>query len=661
MPFDPSNAVPVGSFDPARAEPVQSFGSTLADVGSSAATGLVKAGAAALDAPSAAIHAIAELNPNWEKNLEENQKNPNLTLSPFADPGSGHDVIDFISKIVGGLHEPKTPAGNLAERVGEYAPLALTGEGGLINRGIRVLAPAVGADIGKEYGPAGEMIGGLAGGLTAAAGETGLNSVREASAINMMSPGDRAQALLARDMERDRLSAENVGTAVGHMSEGDKPVTVMDVGGPAVARRARTVATLPGQGSGDLTNFLGERQADQAARIIGDIKTKLGDGSAINELVDHLSAEQEANSSPLYKGAFKANQNVASPEIDAILETPAGKEALTSAARKMRNDRTLVGVPDAELRDQAYDTGQYTPGSGGIASGLKLRTLDYVKRALDDQIAAKIAANQPDDARILTGMKNSLVRELDEADVTARAGPNSTKPEGGLYAQARRAHAEPAQIKNAIEAGRNFTSVTDPGELVSVIRKLPVAQRPYFQIGAARKLTDLINNVSDRRDSVNRVFGSPTIRAQVDAVFGPGATEDFAKAMTSERGMSATNRFVTGNSTTANKLADIEDTASWLERGLVGFAKGGRRGAMDAVANLPDRVRAAFNQMDEPTRNELAKLLMARVGNTGIINAAPRAVNNIAAQGLPRGGLLASLASGEFPLNQANANASQIP
>lgn len=657
MPFDPANAVPVGSFDPARAEPVTpptSIGDTLVDVGSSAATGLVKGGASMLDAASGAANLPSIVSPDLTDRREESLKNPNVVISPFVGGGSGHDVIDFISNLVGGLHKPSTPAGNLTERVAEFAPAAVTGSGGLINRAARVALPAIGADIGKEYGPGGELAGALAGGFTTAAGEFGINAAREASAIRMMAPGDRAMAVLEQRLEKDRMTPAHATTAVEHLGAEGKPVTVMDVGGPATARLARTVATLPGQGSGDLVDFLGQRQADQGARIVSDIKGKLGDGSGLSELVDHLSADQENNASPLYKGAFKANQNVASPEIDQILETPAGKVALKSAAAKMRNDRTLAGVPDAELRDQAYDTGQYTPGSGGIASGLKMRTLDYVKRSLDDQIGAAQRAGENDNVRILTGMKNSLVKELDEADVTARAGPNSTKPEGGLYAQARRAYAEPAQIKDAIEAGRNFTSVADPDELAGIVRKIPEAQRPYFQIGAARKLTDLINSVSVRRDAVARVFGSPTMRAQIDVVFGPGATEDFAKAMTTERGMSSTNRFVTGNSTTANKLADIEDTAHWVERGMVGFAQGGRRGAMNAIANLPERVKAAFNQMDEPTRDALAKLLMARAGNTGIINSTPRPVNNVPVP-LPRGSFLGALAAGEFPLDQTNS------
>jgi len=149
-------------------------------------------------------------------------------------------------------------------------------------------------------------------------------------------------------------------------------------------------------------------------------------GNYINNKV----AERSKAAEPLYAEAFNANKDIVSPEVNRILATPAGRRALNSAAEKMQNDMTLMGAPSQELAEQAKLAGTYEPGTGGISQGLKLRTLDYVKRSLDDQIGAAIKGGNNDDARILTGLKSQLVAALDSADKT------------GTYAKARSTFSE---------------------------------------------------------------------------------------------------------------------------------------------------------------------------------------------------------------------------
>lgn len=159
------------------------------------------------------------------------------------------------------------------------------------------------------------------------------------------------------------------------------------------------------------------------------------------EVLRGLKAARDAGADALYTEAFQANQAVASPAIDRLLVTPAGKEALQRAVVKMQNQMSLVGRPDPELTAamrEAAELGKMDYVPGGVASGLKLRTLDYVKRALGDMEAGALSANNRDDARIFGELRRGLTRELDRLDVTAAAGPNSLKPGGGAYARARR-------------------------------------------------------------------------------------------------------------------------------------------------------------------------------------------------------------------------------
>lgn len=493
------------------------------------------------------------------------------------------------------------------------------------------------------------------------------------------SPADQASALVLRALQRDKVSPDNAAQAMSQFGAAPRPspsapyiapaardlqgghdammtdlqtqalqgvkgantpamvplpttpIALMDVGGDNTARLARTVATLPGEGSQDMTKFLAERQADQHGRVLNDITTHFANGSDVHGLSDTLMADRATASKPLYDQAFRANQSIASPKIDRILETPAGKQALASARVKMQNDMTLMGVPDAELRDQALEAGQALPG--GAASGLKLRTLDYMKRSLDDQIGAAQRAGESDNARILTGLKKDFVKALDDADVTARAGPNSTKAAGGLYAQARAAYSGPSQSIDALTDGQDFLKMA-PETLASKLADLPASDRDFFRVGAARALQDKVSKAADNHDAVTRVFGNKTIRDQISAVFGAKATQQFSEAASAERMATATNRFVTGGSNTMNKAADIADTGSRAaEDAVKGFLIGGPKGAIGLPALNFAKGKAAdfFSQTSPEIRAQLSRILTGQSVPTQPLrgaNLAPGALNN---------------------------------
>jgi hypothetical protein len=198
-------------------------------------------------------------------------------------------------------------------------------------------------------------------------------------------------------------------------------------------------------------------------------------------VVEKAMAERAKAASSLYDEAFKANQNVQSPAIDRLLRTPAGRQALRNAATKMQNDMTLVGVPDKELTEQARyvaSLGQdKAPPRQGVASGLKLRTLDYVKRSLDDMSESAMRAGEKDNARIIGNLKRSLVAELDKLDVTAQAGPNSVNPAGGAYARARAAYGSGSDaLDRILEGGTGFINKMEGMDRQSIVNRAFSAQ-----------------------------------------------------------------------------------------------------------------------------------------------------------------------------------------
>lgn len=244
----------------------------------------------------------------------------------------------------------------LVREAGRFVPAAFGGEASLIQRLARVAGPAAGAAAGKEVGgPIGEAVGALAGGGLTAGAEAAYGAGKAMADLRNMSPGDRAQELLMRALEeRDHTPADVADQSLAQF--GDKPVTVMDVGGPATARLARTVATLPGEGSSKLVNFLAERQADQNGRVIRDIQNNLADGSDVFEVAKQLGTERAQNAKPLYDKAM-AGGSIAPLEDQLRSELAAATGAKGTIAREMKkieesNPGALVarGAVGADIR-----------------------------------------------------------------------------------------------------------------------------------------------------------------------------------------------------------------------------------------------------------------------------------------------------------------------
>lgn len=231
-----------------------------------------------------------------------------------------------------------------------------------------------------------------------------------------------------------------------------------------------------------------------------------------------------AKADSLYREAFQANQSVGSKKIDRIVETPAGKSAFKKAVEKMQNDQTNVGISDAELSEAmrfAADLGKMDHVPGGVASGLKLRTWDYVKRSLGDVEQEALQAGRRDDARIIGNLRRDLTSELDKLDSTAAAGPNSLKPEGGAYFRARQAYAKGSEAIDLInDGGVGFINGIEGMDRQSVVNRIFSAQnitsegvsRARQQFQMAGKLDDwnagLASFLSDKLDNAMKVNAS---------------------------------------------------------------------------------------------------------------------------------------------------------
>lgn len=368
---------------------------------------------------------------------------------------------------------------------------------------------------------------------------------------------------LWRRLEADGRDPAKVFAAIkaGQMDER----TLASIGGENVKQMIDTAASMPGRAKEIIAGSRRAAEQGQSTEIMKSAEKGLGVKDDFLEFGDLLAAEKKA-AAPFYEEAYKANQNMASPTIDRILKTPAGKKALGEAATMMQNDMELMGVPDAELNEIMKDVvalGKMAdPETGvGVASGLKLRSLDYVKRALDDQYDVLARAGEKTKARIILDLKRSLVKELDALDVTARAGPNSLKPEGGAYERGRKTFSGPAAMEEAADLGRGILKDDWIGNAPK-IAKMTLGELRALRVGARQAIDDFLGGISNKADKAARFANIDRYLERLRPAFETQQAFDaFKKSIMSQTAEFQAVQMAGKGSQTAPRIADTAMSA----------------------------------------------------------------------------------------------------
>lgn len=446
-------------------------------------------------------------------------------------------------------------------------------------------------------GAIGEGIGASSNAIKNVGADVGANIGNNAvNGITRVAIGRNADQILAGRLKG--IDLEDIKNKL--MQSGDTAM-LPDVTGDEVKGLMRAVGTMTGGAKQVVSDALEGRSEGAVKRVSEALSKNISNVDAYFTNLDDMANARAAIAGPMYQEAFSKNQNIMNPEIKRILNTPAGQSALRSAAGKMQNDMTLLGVPDKELAEQAKLAGTYKPG--GIAQGFKLRTLDYVKRALDDQIGVAQRVGENDNARILTGLKNQLVSSLDKADITARAGPNSLKPEGGLYSRARKIYSDSFSLESAQQEGLQFLN-RDPEEIRKFLINKSPSEKEAYRIGVRKSLQDIANKTPDGSDPAKRIFGNTQKREQLKAAFGDGENlKEFSKKMKEEIAAAQTKQKVLGGSRTDINLTD---DAQFIHEALK-FAKQGVSGKL--VSAIGNSIYNRYVGLTKRNANRLAYIL----------------------------------------------------
>lgn len=445
-------------------------------------------------------------------------------------------------------------AANLAQK---SARGALVGEAGYRAYKIGNAKPGEELDEAVSGVPYGGIIGGVAPVLGSAVSKLS-DTVKKTKA----SSEDKAAKIVLSRLQKDVTDPRALDDIF-------KNGTILETGGPQTQRLAEGVAQIPGKSTELSEQFFNEKLSGSSLRAKSSIKDFVSPSTDFYGKVDEVFEKGRARAAPLYDEAFKSNVSMSSPRLDRILAQPAAKAALRETAESMQNAMERVAVPDKELTEAVRDlvsAGRMDAQKGGVAQGLKLKTLDEVKKTLDLSVrdakrAAELGNGTSKRFQDLNSLRADLIDELDRLDVTARAGPNSLRPEGGIYARARKAAGDYLSNAEALDNGREFLK-SDPDQIKRFYSKLGDTEKDMFKAGVARTLREQIDSTFDEGNFVRRIIGKQEMRDRLKAVLSDNEYSQLVQSLNAEDKLFKLRNQILKGSQTARRQAEMLEFAN---------------------------------------------------------------------------------------------------
>jgi hypothetical protein len=367
----------------------------------------------------------------------------------------------------------------------------------------------------------------------------------------------------------------------------------------AAVRRSPTAAKLA-------EDTLIPRGRGQIDRFTGAVNRDLGPVGNVPQASIDLMSQAKTAAAPLYD-QFYGGPAIGSPELDSLLSTPFGRQALnrarTIAANERRNPMELgfsldkngdvalnpvqtdlygaqakaqAAFTDAQqaYKDSLRTTGAdkeaaaaklmqaradreaadsalaSSPGAGTAATGPQYgpQTLDYVKRGMDDVLEQQ---RNPITGKLVldeAGRAQNEVRAkfLNELD---KLNPN--------YGQARKAYAGPAQARDALARGQDALSL-DPNELGIQVGGQSPEQLAQMQLGFRSGLVDQANKYRMSTNPFDATLGTPAAEQRLGTMFGnnPGVANILRQRDLEAQLARTSSKIIGGSDTAARQIAN---------------------------------------------------------------------------------------------------------
>lgn len=459
---------------------------------------------------------------------------------------------------------------------------------------------------------AGALVGGGIGAALPVAANLVTNRLAAAGRLAGRDTQGLARQIVGQAIEADGSTPATVGQRLMQAAERGTPLSVADTGDNARGLLA-SVSRRPGPARSLARGAIESRQAEQSDRVLGAIGENLGPIRGMRQQSDELMQQARAAAAPLYDQAYQTPV-ISTPELDSLLNTPAGRGALgrarTIAANERRDPQALGFVLD-ENDQVRLDPTLHLHEDGSISQeptqtrGYTPQTLDYVKRGLDDiieshrdPVTGRLVLDEA--GRAINGVRAGLLREVDKLNPA--------------YGEARAAYAGPASAEEALQLGRKSLNASAE-DIEAATGRMTDEQRQQFALGFRAAMADNIGRATDGANVAQRMLGTPRKRQALASVFG--GEENFNRFLSTvgdERATNETYRSVMSGSQTAERMAADAQTS---DGGLLETAGGAAlRGVSQPIGLLGDALKAlgeldrfGVGEAGDRTRESVAALL----------------------------------------------------
>jgi hypothetical protein len=503
-----------------------------------------------------------------------------------AKPAS---IQGAIEDVTGKFYEPKTKAGKHAETVGEFAPMALAGPGGIARKMLTyAVAPGVASEAAGQYaegtpwegaarigGALAGGVGGILGGKAVSGASNYLATKSAADEIGgilnqpNISPG--AVRRVSQSIGDDALTPAVARTRAAELGD---DAMLLDMG-RQMGGRAEAIAAQPGRGQNKVLDAVEQRTGQFGEKTAERIKETLdkfvGPSPNIVETQKRVDQVVDALATPQYKRVMSQHPVVWDDALATLAERPVIRQGLKDAVSLAKN----YGEDAVNLGKLADD---------GVKPSLQY--WDYVKKSIDHRINARMEkggletlnGKEKADLGGLMDAKKALTDYLDQIT-------------NGEYALARKLSSTKFEVREAGEVGRKaFQNNLLPEEFAARIADMTLPEQTMAKAQMRREIERVIDTARNDGAAARRFLDTTQNGQKIEAIFGKNVLTEIEKRLAAETQFQTIKGKVADNSRTAVRGELIKDTAETSVGNaqgttLTGLVHAGARGGLNYVRN----------------------------------------------------------------------------
>lgn len=399
--------------------------------------------------------------------------------------------------------------------------------------------------------------------------------------VSALLPGAGRLALSGRDALMRRLgragaapdrvtvaAAEQVQKALGPTSP-ERAGAIMQLGQrygvptelgmatPELARLTKAVLSKPSEGREALARTLAERQSEAPQRYAEAVREAFPGADDYFAAEDAITERLRSIGENEYQAAFAVGQ-VKDPTIQNILKAP-GLEDVFKDAQEIAKLSAANAASRGENPAEYALKMQMEPvlDEAGALVGMRptgdvipdVRSLNYVKRALDSKIDQLFRSGQGEKATQLKGLRDNMVRRLDQI-----------VPE---YREARKLYAGDLEVRDAMRTGREALSRgVRPQQVQKAFSQMSDAEKEAYRTGVMQKILEPTEDVARSRNFA-KDMRSPANLAKLRTILPKGQFRVLDAALKRESELFERTSKTLGGSPTTPLAQDIAalDTA----------------------------------------------------------------------------------------------------